>query len=163
LKRKAFHLKEGEICRHSAFVVSGCLKGFTVDSTGNEHILNFALRDWWIADMYSLISEKPGVLNIEAIHESEVLILSRENQQKLYAEVPKFERFFRILVENSLVASQQRLINNLSLTAEERYLLFINKYPSIIEYVPLHNVASYLGITPEFLSKIRARLAKNGN
>jgi CRP-like cAMP-binding protein len=160
LKRRDVILKEGEICRHSIFVVDGALKGFTIDKEGSEHVINFALRDWWIADMYSLISEKPGVLNIEAIADSHVLLLSRHNQQKLYQEVPKFERFFRILVENSLVASQQRLINNLSLTAEERYLQFMKKYPSIVTHAPQHSIASYLGITPEFLSKIRGRMAK---
>jgi CRP-like cAMP-binding protein len=99
-------------------------------------------------------------LNIEAIADSEVLLLSRENQQKLFEAVPKFERFFRILVENSLVASQQRIIDNLSSTAQDRYVRFIEKYPSIPSCVPQHNIASYLGITPEFLSKIRARMAR---
>jgi CRP-like cAMP-binding protein len=99
-------------------------------------------------------------LNIEAVADSEVAMLSKENQEILYAKVPKFERFFRILVENSLVANQQRLIDNLSATAEDRYLHFIKKYPLIPSCVPQHNIASYLGITPEFLSKIRARLAK---
>lgn len=89
-------------------------------------------------------------------------MMSRENQQMLYNKVPKFERFFRILVENSLVANQQRLIDNLSATAQERYLYFIQKYPLIPGCVPQHNIASYLGITPEFLSKIRARLSKGG-
>jgi CRP-like cAMP-binding protein len=131
-----------------------------VDKEGNEHILSFALKEWWIADMYSYISQQPGTLNIEAVADSEVTILSRENQDLLYRRVPKFERFFRILVENSLVANQQRLIDNLSSTAEERYLNFIKKYPLIPSCVPQHNIASYLGITPEFLSKIRARLAK---
>lgn len=160
IKRKDFHLRAGEICRYSTFVVDGALKSFTVDREGNEHILSFALADWWIADMYSYISQKPALLNIEAVADSEVVLLSRENQQILYEKVPKFERFFRILIENSLVASQQRLLDNLSSSAEERYLHFIKKYPSIPACVPQHNIASYLGITPEFLSKIRARLAK---
>lgn len=160
LKRKEFHLREGEVCRYSTFVVDGALKSFTVDKEGNEHILSFAVSDWWIADMYSFISQKPAILNIEAVANSEVHLLSWENRQKLFEKVPKFERFFRIIIENSLVANQQRLIDNLSATAEERYLRFIEKYPFIPECVPQHNIASYLGITPEFLSKIRARLAK---
>ena len=160
LKRKDFLLQEGETCKNSTFVLDGALKGYTVDKEGNEHILSFALQDWWIADMYSYISQKPGVLNIEAVADSELAMLSKENQEMLYAKVPKFERFFRILVENSLVANQQRLIDNLSSTAEDRYLNFIKKYPLIPSCVPQHNIASYLGITPEFLSKIRARLAK---
>ena len=160
LKRKRLFLEAGTVCRYSAFVLDGALKSFTVDQEGKEHILSFATKDWWISDMYSLLSQRPAILNIEAIADSEVLMLSRDNQQLLYEKVPKFERFFRILVENSLVANQQRLIDNLSSTAEDRYLRFIKKYPTIPSCVPQHNIASYLGITPEFLSKIRARLAR---
>lgn len=160
LKRKKLYLEAGTVCKYSAFVLDGALKSFTVDQEGKEHILSFAISDWWISDMYSLLSQKPAILNIEAIADSEVLMLSRENQQLLYEKVPKFERFFRILVENSLVANQQRLIDNLSSPAEDRYLRFIKKYPTIPSCVPQHNIASYLGITPEFLSKIRARLAR---
>jgi len=160
LRRKKLYLKAGEVCRHSAFVLEGAVKSFTVDKEGREHILSFATSGWWISDLYSLISQKPAILNIEAIADSDVLMLSRENQQQLYEKVPKFERFFRILIENSLVANQQRLIDNLSSSAQERYLQFIKKYPTIPSCVPQHNIASYLGITPEFLSKIRARLAR---
>ena len=159
LKHKKIYLHAGEVCKHSTFVIEGALKSFTVDKEGREHILNFATKDWWIADLYSFFSRKPSVLSIQAIADSEVLTLSYENQQLLYEKVPKFERFFRILVENSLVANQQRLIDNLSSTAEARYLHFIKKYPSLLSCVPQHNIASYLGITPEFLSKIRRRLA----
>lgn len=163
LPRRMVYLRQGEVCRYVAFVVSGALKSYKVDDEGKEHILNFALRDWWIADLYSLISGKPAVLSIETIEESEVLLLAQQDQQMLYEKIPKFERFFRILVENALVASQQRLIDNMSLTAEERYLQFIKKYPGIPVLVPQHNIASYLGITPEFLSKIRSRLARRSS
>jgi CRP-like cAMP-binding protein len=157
-KREFIH-KEGEVCKHSAFVVEGALKGYTVDNAGAEHVLNFAVAGWWIADMYSLFSQKPGVLMIEALADSTVLLLSKENQELLYKEAPKFERFFRILVENSLVANQQRLLDNLSLSAEQRYLNFMKKYPFVLNCAPLHSIASYLGITPEFLSKIRRKIA----
>jgi CRP-like cAMP-binding protein len=160
LTRKKLFLKAGTVCKHAAFVLEGAVKSYTVDDEGKEHILSFATKDWWISDLYSLLSGKPGILNIQAIADSEVLMLSRENQQSLYDKIPKFERFFRILVENSLVANQQRLIDNLSSPAEDRYLHFIRKYPTIPSCVPQHNIASYLGITPEFLSKIRARLAR---
>ncbi|HYG17442.1 MAG TPA: Crp/Fnr family transcriptional regulator [Ohtaekwangia sp.] len=160
LRRKQLYQKQGTICKYSTFVNDGALKSFTVDEEGKEHILSFAIKDWWISDLYSLIAQKPGLLNIEAIADSEVLMLSRENQQVLYRKIPKFERFFRILVENSLVANQQRLIDNMSATAEDRYLHFIAKYPTVPSCVPQHSIASYLGITPEFLSKIRGRLAK---
>lgn len=160
LKRRKVYLRQGNVCKYVAFVLSGALKSYNVDGDGKEHILNFATRDWWIADLYSFISQKPAVLNIETIEESEVLLLSQKDQETLYEKIPKFERFFRIIVENALVASQQRLIDNMSLTAEERYLQFIKKYPGIPVLVPQHSIASYLGITPEFLSKIRSRLAR---
>jgi len=160
LKRRKIYLRQGTVCKHVAFVLNGALKSYNVDGDGKQHILNFATRDWWIADLYSFISQKPAVLNIETIEESEVLLLAQKDQEMLYEKIPKFERFFRILVENALVASQQRLIDNMSLTAEERYLRFIKKYPSIPVLVPQHSIASYLGITPEFLSKIRSRLAR---
>ena len=159
IKRKETHHRVGDICRHTTFIVDGALKGYTVDKDVGEHVINFALRDWWIADMYSLITQKPGVLIIEAITDSEVLMLPYEKQEMLYQQVPKFERFFRILVQNALVANQQRIINNLSLTAEERYQHFTVKYPFILDCAPLHSIASYLGMTPEFLSKIRRRMA----
>lgn len=157
--RRTLLAKEGEVCKYSIFVVDGALKSFTVDRQSNEHVISFALSGWWIADMYSLIHQKPGVLRIESLAESDLLLLSKQKQEELYEKIPKFERFFRIITENALVASQQRIINNLTLTAEERYLNFTEKYPFVMECAPLHNIASYLGMTPEFLSKIRRRIA----
>lgn len=159
VRRHVVLAKAGEVCRHSLFVVEGALKSYTVSNDGSAHVLSFAVDGWWIADMYSLISQRPGVLQIESLANSKLLLLSREKQELLYSKVPRFERFFRILAENALVASQQRIINNLTLTAEERYLHFMEKYPFVLECAPLSNIASYLGMTPEFLSKIRRRLA----
>ena len=159
VSKRTMLAKEGEICRYSMFVVDGALKSYAVDKQSSEHVVSFALSGWWIADMYSLVSQKPGVLHIESIADSDLLLLSREKQQQLYERVPKFERFFRIITENALVASQQRIINNLTLTAEERYINFMDRYPFVLECAPLHNIASYLGMTPEFLSKIRRRIA----
>lgn len=160
IKRKQFLLTDGDICRYSTFVISGCLRGYTVDKGGIEHVLSFAPPDWWIADMYSLLSQKPGILNIEALEDTEVLLLSKTNQEKLYQEIPKFEHFFRILVENSLVASQQRLIDGLSLTAEERYNNFCKRYPTLIDHLPQKQIASYIGVTPEFFSRMRSEMIK---
>jgi CRP-like cAMP-binding protein len=154
-KRKQFVLREGEICRYSAFVTSGCLRGYTIDKNGVEHVLSFAPPDWWMADLYSLFSQKPGTLNIEALEDTETILLSKQAQEKLYLEVPKFERFFRILTENSLVANQQRIVDNLSLTAEDRYNLFCKRYPTLIDRLPLKQIASYIGVTPEFFSRMR--------
>jgi CRP-like cAMP-binding protein len=160
LKRRQILLKEGEVCRFSSFVTQGCLRGFSVDENGFEHVLNFAPPNWWIADMYSLITQKPGVLNIEALEDTEILTLSKTNQEELYMKVPVFERFFRIITENSLVTYQQRLIDNLSLTAEERYNNFCRRYPSLITRLPSKQIAAYIGVTPEFFSKMRHRMLK---
>jgi len=154
LSRKQFLLREGEVCKYSAFVNSGCLRGYTVDEHGQEHVLNFAPVGWWIADMYSLISQRPGTLYIEASDPCEVLLLSKIKQDLLFHEVPKFERFFRIITENSLVAYQQRLMDNLSLTAEERYNNFCKRYPTLINELPKKDIASYIGVTPEFFSRM---------
>ncbi|HVW95259.1 MAG TPA: Crp/Fnr family transcriptional regulator [Mucilaginibacter sp.] len=162
IHRRQFILNEGEICRNSVFVTEGCLRGFTVDKNGVEHVLSFAPPGWWMADMYSLISQKPGMLNIEAIEDTEAIILSKVSQEKLYHEVPKFERFFRILTENSLVAYQQRIIDNLSLTAEERYAIFCKRYPTLMDHLPQKQIASYIGVTPEFFSRMRSGMLRKG-
>jgi CRP-like cAMP-binding protein len=122
--------------------------------------MSFACEGWWISDMYSLLSQKPGNLFIEVLEDAEIIILSKENQEQLYLEIPKLERFFRILTENSLVANQERLMDNLSLTAEERYEKFCKKYPSLIQKLPQKQIASYIGVTPEFFSKMKARMLK---
>ncbi len=160
IKRKQFILQNGQICKNSTFVTSGCLRGFTVDENGFEHVLNFAPTGWWIADMYSLISQKPGILNIEAIDDTESLTLSKTDQEKLYLKIPQFERFFRIITENSLVAYQQRLIDNLSLPAEDRFHNFCKRYPSLINALPKKQIAAYIGVTPEFFSRMQHNLLK---
>jgi CRP-like cAMP-binding protein len=158
LKRKQPWLTTGSICKHSAFVISGCLRGYTVDNNGFAHVLSFAPRDWWMADMYSLLTHQPGNLNIEALEDTEMLLLSKTSQDELYQLVPKFERVFRILAEKSLVAYQQRLIDNLSLPAAERYARFCRRYPTLIYHLPQKQIASYIGVTPEFFSKMRKTL-----
>lgn len=162
LKRKQFLLSEGEVCKYSAFVTLGCLRGYTIDREGTEHVLSFAPPDWWMADMYSLITQKPGSLYIETLEDTDLVLLSKVNQEKLYFEVPKFERFFRILIENSLVANQQRIVDNMSLTAEERYNLFCKRYPTLIDHLPHKQIAAYIGVTPEFFSRMRKGLLRKG-
>jgi CRP-like cAMP-binding protein len=159
-KAKTILLKEGQICTHSFFVLKGVLRSYTVDENGVEHVVSFACPGWWIADMYSFLSQRPGQLYIETNEDSEVILLSKENQEKLYLEVPKLERFFRILIENSLVANQQRLIDNMSFTAEARYDKFTKKYAELVHCLPQKQIASYIGVTPEFFSKMKARLLK---
>ena len=160
IKAKDFLIQQGEISKHSAFVLNGCLRGFTIDSSSFEHVLSFAPKDWWITDMYSLLSQKLGNLNIEAMVDTEVALISKSNQEKMYEKVPKLERFFRIIIEKSLVAYQQRLNDNLSLNAMERYMKFCKTYPQLINDIPQKQIAAYIGVTPEFLSKLRAKQAK---
>ncbi|WP_445714880.1 Crp/Fnr family transcriptional regulator [Flavobacterium sp.] len=159
-KSKTILLSAGEVATCTYFVNSGILRSFNINDNIIEHILHFACEGWWIGDMYSYISEKPGNLFIEVLEDAEVVIITKENQQQLYQEIPKLERFFRILAENSLVAHQERLMDNLSLTAEERFEKFCSKYPTLIQKVPQKHIASYIGVTPEFFSKMKARLLK---
>ena len=157
IKRKQYFLHEGQIAKAAAFVLSGCLRSYSIDENGFEHILQFAPANWWITDMYSYISQKESYLNINALDDSEVLLLSRRDQLSLFDEVPALERYFRIITENSLVNSHRRLLDNLSLTAKERYLKFCSVYPTLINTLPQKQIASYIGITPEFLSKVKSQ------
>jgi CRP-like cAMP-binding protein len=159
-KAKTVLLHAGEICKHSYFVNSGILRSFNINDNIVEHVLHFACEGWWIGDMFSLISQKPGNLFIEVNEDAEVVILSKENQDELYFKIPKLEHFFRILTENSLVAHQERLMDNLSLSAEERFEKFCTKYPTLIQRVPQKQIASYIGVTPEFFSKMKAKMLK---
>lgn len=159
-KAKTILLNSGAICKHSYFVNSGILRSFNINDNIVEHVMSFACQGWWIGDMYSLLSQKPGNLFIEVLEDAEVVLLSKENQELLYREIPKLERFFRILTENSLVANQERLMDNLSLTAEERFEKFCKKYPTLIQKIAQKQIASYLGVTPEFYSKMKSRLLR---
>lgn len=159
-KAKTIILHSGEICKHSYFVNNGLLRSFNINDNIVEHVLHFACEGWWIGDMYSLISQKPGNLFIEVLEDAEVVLLSKENQEQLFIEIPKLERFFRILTENSLVSNQERLMDNLSLAAEERFEKFCKKYPSLIQKVPQKQIASYIGVTPEFFSKMKSKMLR---
>lgn len=159
-KAKTILLKEGEVCTYSFFVTKGILRSYTIDENGVEHVVSFACPGWWIADMYSFLSQRPGQLYIEVNEDAEVILLSKENQEQLYHDIPKMERFFRILIENSLVANQQRLIDNLTFTAEARYDKFSKKYAALVHCLPQKQIASYIGVTPEFFSKMKARMLK---
>ena len=155
LKRKEHLLKQGQVAWDLAFVIEGCLRAYALDDNGFEHILQFAPAGWWISDMSSVISRRESLLNVDAIKPSEILLLSREDQLALFDEVPRLERYFRVLTENGLVSSRMRLIENLSLTARQRYQRFCQTYPNLINEIPQKYIASFIGVTPEFLSKIR--------
>lgn len=157
LARKEMLLQEGETARFENFVLEGCLKAYTLDENGFEHILHFCPEDWWISDLHSFLTGTPATLFIEAIEPSVVVQIEKERLEELYRQVPKLERFFRIMLQNAFVALQQRILTNIGLTADDRYAAFLKKYPGLEQRLPQYLVASYLGITPEFLSKIRAK------
>ena len=160
LRRKQFLLHEGEVCKNIGFVNYGCLREYTIDNKGSEHIIQFAIEDWWISDPNSFLSGLPSTYNIDALENSEVLLLEKSAREKLLDSCPKMERFFRILIEANFVATQRRITESLSTSAEERYLKFIKTYPKLIEQVSQNHIASYLGITPQSLSRIRKELSQ---
>jgi len=160
IRKRQFLLQSGDTSRHETFVVKGLLRAYTVDKSGYEHVVMFASEGWWISDLYSFLTQTPGSQNIDALEDSEVLQIEKQDLEKLYIEVPKFDRFFRILLQNAFVANQQRILASISQTAEEQYMAFVKKYPSLEQRIPQHQVASYLGITPETISRIRRNLTK---
>lgn len=159
LKKKEFLLREGEVCRFEGFVVRGCLRLFSTDREGKENVLYFAAEDWWVTDIDSFTNQAPAHLSIQALEDSEVLLIAKADKDALYEEMPKVEKLFRIMTQKTLVALQRRVIRNHSFTAEERYRHFIATYPGIARRLTNLHIASYLGITHEFVSKIRRKLA----
>jgi len=160
LKRRQYLVQAGDVCKYESFVVQGCLRAYYVDDDGNDHILQFASEDWWISDMHSFLTQTPAWLNVDALEDCELIQFDKESLGKLYQTIPKLERYFRIMLQNAFIAHQQRILQNISQHAEERYLLFRQKFPSLEQRVPQHQIASYLGITPEFLSKIRKKMSE---
>ncbi|MGK4567943.1 Crp/Fnr family transcriptional regulator [Flavobacterium sp. 3HN19-14] len=159
--KKTIMLHEGETCNFEAYVVKGCLRKYYIDANGFEVILQFAIEDSWIGDIsFSIYETKPSKVFIETLEDCELLVFSPEKKEELYTKVPKTERVFRILMMRNLAVTQERLFNTISKTATEKYLEFIAQYPTIPQRVAQHYIASYLGISPEFVSKIRTRLAK---
>ncbi len=157
IPRKKILLKQGDDCPVISYVNKGALRAYYVDKNDNESVIMFALDDWWITDMHAFVMEQPALLTIETLENSSLIQLSKKKLDDLYIKIPKFERFFRILMQNSYVREQLRMVQNLSLTAEERYQRFIKKYPLVMQRVPLKYIASYVGVTPEFLSVIRKK------
>ncbi len=160
IKRRQLILQQGDVCKLNTFVVEGCLKMYYVDENAKEHNLQFAIEDWWIGDIGSFHGGKPSKLYIEAIEPSTILQIKKEDQNRMFVEFPKFNRIFRVITENALVSTQHRTIQNISSTAEERYIDFMQRYPDFFNRISNVQIASYLGVTPEFLSTIRKRIAK---
>jgi CRP-like cAMP-binding protein len=160
LKKRQFFLQEGDVCKYAGFITRGCLKTYTIDKNGDEHVFQIAIEGWWVSDMYSHLTGEPATFTIEALEDCELLILDLEARETIFKQIPNYERFHRILLERNYVATQRRVNSMLSSSAEERYLAFINKYPQIVQRVPQLVIASYLGIAPESLSRIRKHLSK---
>jgi len=150
--------QQGDVCSFSAFVLKGCTKTFYLDDQGQEHVIMFSIEDWWTSDIASFITQTPSDFSVQCLENTEVVLFPYETHEELLSEVPILERFFRKIVERALVASQKRVVRNLSMSAKDRYLYFRTQYPLIEQRVPQYLIASYLGITKEFLSKIKSQL-----
>lgn len=160
IAKKTFLLQEGEICKFEAFIRKGCIRTYYIDHKGAEVTLQFAIENWWVSDIASFQEQKPSRMFIETLEDCELFMLSPETKEKLLVQVPKFERMFRLMVQRNLTRLQERLFQTIATTAVEKYLDFIERYPTIPQRVAQHYIASYLGFSPEFLSKVRTKLAK---
>jgi len=158
--KKTYLLQEGEVCDFEAYILKGCIRSYFIDKNGFEVILQFGIEDWWVSDIASFYNREPSKMYIETLEDCELLFLTPQDKEELFAKVPKFERFFRLMLQKNISTTQNRLINTISKTATEKYLDFIKLYPTIPQRVAQHYIASYLGISAEFLSKIRTKIAK---
>src|SRR5688572_22153883 len=155
-------VQNGNVCRYESFVLKGCLKTFYIDNEGQEHIVMFAIENWWTADLGSFLTQTPACYNILCLENCELAQITYPDLEALYLAIPKLERFFRIIIQKAYIAAQQRIVNNFSMAAKDRYVQFRKQYPEIDQRVPQYMIASYLGITKEFLSKIRHQLIQEG-
>jgi CRP/FNR family transcriptional regulator len=150
-----FLLKPGTHVKHEYFVIKGCLKAYYMDPKGNKNIIQFAIENWWIGDFDAFYNQVPSKLYIEAIEDSQLLSINYKNLQKIYKEAPIFERYFRLLTTQAFIAQRKRILSTLEKNTEARYLEFCASYPNIKERVPNYNIANYLGVSPENLSRVR--------
>lgn len=159
LTKKSFLLREGEVCKFEGFVVTGLFRVYHIDPNGFEQVLYFAPENWWITDIDSFTNEKPSQLFIEALEDSEVLLISKKDKEFAYQHLPKIEKLFRVMTQKTHVALQRRMIDNLSKTAEQRYIELSEKYPRLLQRLSNIQIAAYLGITNVFLSNIRKKIS----
>jgi CRP-like cAMP-binding protein len=152
---RQYLVQQGEVCKYESYVCKGFLRSFYVDEKGNEHTLHFAMEDWWISDSMSLHLQVPATRNIVALEASTLIQIEKNALEQLYLDVPAFERFWRIMEQKAAIAQDQRILNAISMTGAERYEALITKYPTLEQRLPQRHIASYLGITPVFLSQIR--------
>jgi len=161
IRKKQYLLQEGDICKTVAFVEKGLLRSYTVDENGGEHIMQFAVEGWFISDLYSFLTGEPATYNIEAVEDAELVMINKSAYDELLTKCAKYEKFSRILITGAYIALQKRINSLMSFTLEERYETFMKQYPEIAQRVPQHMIASYIGLTPETLSRVRKRIATN--
>nr|WP_294948417.1 Crp/Fnr family transcriptional regulator [uncultured Mucilaginibacter sp.] len=159
IRRKDFLLRAGEVCRFEGFVTKGLFRVYHIDQNGFDQILYFAVENWWITDIDSFTNGTPSQLSIEALEDSEVLLITKKDKEFAYTNLPEIEKLFRVMTQKTHVALQRRMIDNLSKTADQRYLDFIEKYPQLFQRLSNLQIAAYLGISHEFLSKIRRKIS----
>lgn len=159
-RKRQYLLNAGDVCQYITFVEKGLLRSFTADEDGQEHVVQFAIEGWWITDMGSFVSGEEALYNIEALEDCEVLNLTRPAMDEMMEQHPQMERYFRLLMQNNIVALQRRAVAYMSLSAEEKYLRLMEVYPGIMNRAPQQQIASYLGITPETLSRIRKQVSQ---
>ncbi|KQB42666.1 Crp/Fnr family transcriptional regulator [Flavobacterium aquidurense] len=160
LRKRQYLLQEGDIWKYDAFITQGCLRTYSVDEKGSEHINSFSVENWWTGDRESLMFQQPSRFNIDAIEDSELVLFTHDNFELLCQEIPAFNTMVNTILQKSFIAAQNRIQSSLSFTAEEKYLNFIHKYPGFASRIPQTMIASYLGMTPETLSRIRKQTAK---
>lgn len=158
LKTGAFLLREGDVCRYESFITKGCLKTYYVDENGVEHIVDFLVEEWWADDLYSFFTGTAATSNIKAIENTDLVQISKSDLDLLYQKIPKFERFFRMLFQNAYISQRDHINSILSAPAEERYLLFLKKKPYAENRFSQKDIASYLGVTPQFLSALKKKI-----
>ncbi|ANE53693.1 Crp/Fnr family transcriptional regulator [Flavisolibacter tropicus] len=158
LRKKQYLLQEGDVCKFVAFVEKGVLRSYSIDEKGIEHIIQFALEGWLIADLYSFLTMEPATYTIDAIEDCELVLISKSAHEELLKTLPKYESWIRLQITGAYIALQKRLTSIISLTLEERYESFISLYPHIVQRVPQHMIASYMGLSPETLSRVRKRI-----
>lgn len=160
LRKKQYLLQEGDVCKAIALVEKGTLRAYSVDDNGNEHIIQFAPEGWTISDLYSFLTGEPATYNIDALEDSELVLITSSAHEQLLKEVPKYETFTRLQITGAYIAMQKRITSIISLPVEERYKNLIATYPDIVQRVPQHMIASYMGLTPETLSRTRRKMIK---
>ena len=158
LRKKQYFLQEGDICKHAAFVNKGALRAYLIDEKGDENITAFALEGWTISDIPSYMKQEPATLNIEALEDCELVLISKAAHDELLLKLPKYDTYMRIMVTNAYIALQQRMTNMISLSIEEQYKAFTQMYQHLFQRVPQHMIASFMGLSPETLSRVRSRI-----